>query len=255
MSGGAQLPRDFDIEVGRDAVKGYTPVSRIGNNPEVGSTFETLWDVGGFYVFPTAGETLELVSDDPDDTILGTGARKVEVRGLDVNYVEQTEIVELSGTTPKATVRTDWFRPEQHTVVASGSSQTNEGTITIRVSGGGTKRAEILPGTGTTFNGFITVPAGKTFFLQRVHVFIPKNEDVTLRNRSINPGTNTFVNGADVSVYQNNAIVEFKSPPTFTEKTDLEVLTKSTNTEVSVTIVIEGKFTDGVLDSPPPIRF
>lgn len=249
----SQVPRLFLLEVARGAVPGYVPSGFLGINPSVGSTFETAWDEGGNFVYPTAGETWEVVSDDVNDTnSSGTGARQVIISGLDDQYVEQTEIVELDGTTPVVTARTDWFRIYSVIVIFSGSSTWNEGTITLRVSGGGLVRSKMLPTMARTFNGFFTVPVGKTLFILDAQIFIPKNEDVTARNRIRIFGTDTFIAGGDAEVYQNNARVEFSAIPTMPEKTDLESTMKSTNTSVKVAISVQAILANTGTSGPSP---
>jgi len=242
----AQVPRKFDIEVSRGEVAGYRHIIIIGVNPAVGKdSFEDLWDVGGNFLYPTGAETWEVFSDNVNDSSAGTGARMVVIQGLDTNYVEQSEVVTMNGTTPVITTRTDWFRITSVIVISSGSTQENEGEITIRVSGGGTIRSLIRTGQGQTFNGFFTVPAGKTLLAQFSQAVIPKNEDVSLQSRVLIDGTNTFVAGPSLPIYQNNIATHFTSLPTLPSKTDLRLTAKSTNTTVKVSQLIEGILSNG----------
>jgi len=240
----SQLPRNFDIEVARGTVPGYENIRIAGVNPSVGDSFEDLWDAGGKFLFPTAGETWEVVSDNVNDISEGTGAKTLLITGLDDSYVEQSEVIAMNGTTPVTTTRTDWFRIRSVIVVSSGSGETNAGDITIRVSGGGDTRSLIRTGLSNTFNGFFTVPANKTLFVLNAQVLIPKNEDVVNRNRFKGFGTNTFLSGGDNPLYQNQGIAVFTSLPTLPQKTDFVVTSKSTNTSVSVSILIQGKLVD-----------
>jgi hypothetical protein len=241
----AQVPRLFLLEVARGAVPGYTSTGFLGSNPSVGSTFETVWDNGGNFTYPTSGETWEVVSDNTNDTSAGTGARTVLIRGLDDNYLEVNEAVSLDGTTPVVTTRTDWFRIYSVLVISSGSSQNNEGDVTVQVSGGGLIRSKIIATFSTTFNGLFTVPAGQTFFILSAQIFVPKNEDVTVRNKFLVFGTNTFVSGGDTDIYQSDAKAQFNSIPTFPEKTDIESRVKSSNTSVQVSLNVEGILANG----------
>ena len=244
-----QLPRQFDIEVARGEVTGYESSALIGQNPSVGTSFEDIWDVGGDFVYPTSGETWEVVSDNAADTSAGTGARIVLISGLDDSFVEQTETVTMNGTTPVVTVRTDWFRINNVFVISSGSGQVNAGTIDIRISGGGTIRSRIRSGRGRTLNGFFTVPAGKTLFGEQLQVIVPKNQDIIMQCRTLIFGTNTFVLGAPLPLYQNNTITTFKALPTLPEKTDLRFTASSKNETSSVQIFVESKIVKGTLSA------
>jgi len=245
----AQVPRKFDIEVSRGAIPGYESIQISGNNPDVGKIFEDVWDVGGTFVYPTAGETWEVLSDNANDSAAGTGARSVLISGLDVNYTQQTEIVSMNGTTPALTTRTDWFRDPSGLVMLSGSSQHNEGNITIRVSGGGTIRSLIRPELARTFNGFFTVPANKVLIVQQAIVRIPKDEDITLRTNFLINGSNTFITGGDIPIYQNQATSKFTSLPALPEKTDFRISVKSNNPSVSVAFLVEGILANGTIGS------
>ena len=146
---------------------------------------------------------------------------------------------------PVVTTNTNWFRINSIIAIPSGASQTNEGTITLRVSGGGNVRSKILPGISRSFNGFITVPAGKTLLLRTTQLLIPKNQDVVVRNRIMLNGTNTWLSGGDVSIYQNDSRADFTIMPTFPEKTDVEARVRSTNDNVTVSLNVEAILVNG----------
>jgi len=245
----AQVPRKFDIEVARKSIPGYEAIQIAGNNPSVGTSFEDTWDPGGTFVYPTSEETWEIFSDNANDTSGGTGARSVLINGLDDSYIEQTEVITMNGISIVTTTRTDWFRITSVLVISSGSSQTNEGNITLRVSGGGSIRSLIQTNLSRTFNGFFTVPSNKTLIVQQQIIRIPKNEDITLRNNFLIDGTNTFINGGDIYIYQDQSTSLFTSLPAFTEKTDFRVLVKSTNLSVNINFLVEGILTNGTLSS------
>jgi len=65
------------------------------------------------------------------DTSAGTGARTINVMGLDANYVLQSEIVTLNGVTPVNTVNT-FIRVHSASIQTAGSGGVNAGTITVR---------------------------------------------------------------------------------------------------------------------------
>lgn len=239
------VPRLFNIEVSKGEVSGYISVQVAGNNPSIGNTFEDVWDFGGTFIYPTAGETWEVLSDNVNDMSAGTGARTVLINGLDTNYVEQTESVTMNGTTPVVTTRTDWFRMTSVIVISSGSGQTNAGDITIRVSGGGNTRSLIQTGLSRTFNGFFTVPANKVFIVQQAIVRLPKNNDVILRTNFFSVDTNTILTGGDVPIYQSQIISTFTSLPSVAEKIDFRISVKSSNESASVQLIIEGILASG----------
>lgn len=230
----------FQLEIGRNAISGISAAALAGSSPSIGESFQTLWDASGDFIYPTTGETWELLSDNVNDTLLGTGARTVLISGLNDSYIETVEIKDLDGTTPVLTTTTSWFRVYEILVISSGSSQFNEGTITLRASGGGAIRSQILPTISESFNGFFTVPAGKTFFVLSATPFIPKGEDVTIINRVMVFGTNTWISGSESNMYQNSTPVIFQALPVIPEKSDIEARVKSSNPSVRATLNIDG---------------
>ena len=66
--------------------KAYLPVRRFGSDPDVGSTWETLSNVSGEHHYLSAAEQLKVVSDSAEDNPSGSGAAKVEIKGLLEDY-------------------------------------------------------------------------------------------------------------------------------------------------------------------------
>lgn len=172
--------REFLIEVEKGNVAGHSIVNKFGFDAAVTSTLQTIADAQ-VYQTPTAAASLEIVSSDANDTSAGTGARTVEIQGLDANFAEQTETVTMNGTTAVAITGT-WIRLLRATVIESGtyasqSAGSHAGTITVRVSGAGATWATIGLTTGSfpmgqTEIGAYTIPAGKTGYLLSKHVSI-----------------------------------------------------------------------------------
>ena len=159
---------DFYLAVAKGDFTGYTKVSKFGRNPSVKSAdYETIWDGSNFYPWPTAAETLSVVSDDANDTSAGTGARTVEIEGLDSSWDVLTETVTMNGTTPVVTTGL-FLRVYRARVVTAGSSGTNEGTITFTNTTSSNVIAQIsvdTSGFGQTLMACYTIPAGKTGYL------------------------------------------------------------------------------------------
>jgi len=107
----------------------------LGENPDIDNNTvpETLWELGGTYVFPTAASTATIVSSNTNDTSNGTGARLVFIEGLDSNWNEVSEVLTLNGTN-SVTGTVSFFRVNNARVVFSGSGQVNAGNITITVN-------------------------------------------------------------------------------------------------------------------------
>jgi hypothetical protein len=100
------------------------------------------WTKVGNINFLTSPSTVELISSNSNDTIAGTGARKVRIIGVDSNYLSITEIIDMNGTSASSPSTNQFIRVYDAYVYEVGTyNNSNDGDITIRVSGGG---ADIL---------------------------------------------------------------------------------------------------------------
>ena len=156
---------DFFLAVAKGDFTGYTNVSKFGNNPSVKSAgFETIWDGSNLYPWPTSAQTLDIVSDNANDDVASTGARTIEIQGLDSNWDLQTVTYDMDGTNTVTTTES-FLRVFRARIVTAGSSETNEGTITMNHTTSGDLLAQIsynTIGQGQTLMACYTIPAGKT---------------------------------------------------------------------------------------------
>jgi len=145
---------------------GYSAVNKFGDNHDIDSgAEEDLWSAGGSYTgWLTSATLVEAVSASADDASAGTGARTIQIWGLDASYAEQTEVITLNGTTAVDSSST-YIRVFRARVLTAGSGGTAAGAITIRVDGAGATVAEIPLGYNQTEMAIYTVPAGKTAYI------------------------------------------------------------------------------------------
>lgn len=139
-----------------------------GVNPDVdtGTVPEDVWGNGGLYVAPTAARIHAIVSSSTNDTSAGTGARTLEVFGLDTNYAEISETVTLNGTTPVNTVNSYRFIERLH-VLTAGSGGQNAGVITATAATDSTISCTVQIGTNESALGVYQIPAGYTAYIFR----------------------------------------------------------------------------------------
>lgn len=230
----------WELNVSRDKVRGAFHVIKFGANNDVDGSLETIWDAGGLYTYLTTAATVTVTSTDADDSASGTGARIVTVEGLDANYNLVSETLTVGGGA--GTV--EFYRVFRAYVASSGSSGSNEGTISI--SSGGTTLAQIRAvgsptsrGLGQTFMSQYTVPAGYTGYIFDWNVSTAKADgDVFLVKRLANDGAWR----AQDSMHTNSNYVErsYKFPLKIEEKADIEVraLSPTNNMKCAATFCI-----------------
>jgi len=163
----AVIPLD-PLTVGMDIWANMESVDKFGKSETIGSSYSPV-SGGSSAVLLSAAETLDIVSDDVNDTLTGTGAQKIIITGLDANYTEQTEEIDMDGTTPTVSSKT-WIRfyIARVSAVGSDTSGTNLGVITISGSTTTTATLVIDSGDGRTQNAQYTIPAGNTGYMDRI---------------------------------------------------------------------------------------
>ena len=203
---------------------------------------------------PTAGETWELICESSDDDVSGIGATTIAVEYMDDSYTDQIEIVTLSGHTPSVLTSTNALRIVALTVVGVGSNQdpvygnTNLGTIVLRDSSTKKIRAGIVyedsvvgdeHGLSASQMARLTVPAGKTCYVMNINTNTKKNNDVFFRLLVMADGTDFFVNGGELSQYQNSFLLNNQNGPIqLPEKTDIKIIARSDNVNVFVSVFL-----------------
>jgi len=187
ISNSTLITNEFLFEVAAGNVEGAYTVHKFGANDEVGTTMEPI-TISGFYRTPTTATSLEILSDDADDTAAGTGARKVFIQGLNGSGDQISETVTLSGTTP-VPLQNDYLRVYRFYVVESGTYATQtatsqQGIITIREAGGGQTWSQLNVvkglGVGQSEIGAYTVPKGYNCWLLRKVMAVDSNKQVNL---------------------------------------------------------------------------
>jgi hypothetical protein len=215
-----------------DIVKGNMwdtrPVNIFGFNKTVGIAFETLWDDGGNYVYPSSAVQMDATSSSASDTM------DVKISGLDANYDEISETVTLTGTGTVTTTAS--FLRINSAIILSGS---NVGDITI--SNGGTTYAFIGATLGTTQSSVYTVPAGHSLYLFRIDVCSGTNNGqkyLTFRNVA-KTHTGRTLRVAEATFSTSQVSFDRQVPFKIGEKTDFHFEAKSSASENEVSIFIE----------------
>lgn len=215
-----------------DIVKGNMwdtrPLNIFGFNRTIGTAFETIWDDGGNYTFPTSAVTMDVVSTSGSDTM------DVLISGLDANYAEISETVTLTGTVAVTTSAS--FLRINSAVILAGS---NVGDISI--SNGGTKYGFIGATLGTTQSSVYTVPAGHSLYLLRIDVCSGTNNGqkyLTFRN-VVTTSAGRTLRVAEATFATSQVSFDRQVPFKIGEKSDFHFEAKSSSAENEVSIFLE----------------
>ena len=137
----------------------------IGYNDAVGTTLEDITDTSANIVIPTTAVAVEMDSTSGDDASGGTGIQEVEVHGLDGNFDEVSERVEMNGTTAVAITQT-FIRINNIHAMRVGSGGVAAGEVTVQGSGGGQEYGRIGAGGNTMLQCLFTIPANHKGFVE-----------------------------------------------------------------------------------------
>ena len=219
----------FYLQVARNQISFHKSNFKFGFNADVDDSLETVWAQGGLYSYLASASVLKVSSSSTADTSAGTGARTVELSGLDTNYDEISETVTLNGQTAVNTTN-EFLRINRMVVRSAGSGGQNAGVIyagTGTVSSGvpANKYATIAIGDNQTLMALWTVPRGYTAYLLQTDITVATTQNnkyctvhlVARPEGEVFQIKDKFVK-AESSVHQGYTI-----PLKFEEKTDIEV--------------------------------
>lgn len=177
--------RDFFIEATKGNIIGQTTGNKFGQNLNVGTSVEDIQSQGGTLIFLQSAELITISSDDAGDTLAGANATSVLIIGLDENFTEISEIVNLSGTTNVNTIQ-EFIRVNRMSVNEVGTyGSSNIGIITGISAVSLTTQIEIPAGEGQSKTTHFTVPAGQSLIITefRITMDTGKEIDVTMKVR------------------------------------------------------------------------
>lgn len=130
----------------------------FGRNP-ASANGEDVSDISGIVTLPTVAGAVTLASSSTSDDgdPVGTGARTVQLHGLDANWEEAiSDEITMDGTTT-VTPGLSWTRIHFVEVLQVGSVGSNVGTITFNIAGDA--QVAISPNMSHTHSTIYTVPA------------------------------------------------------------------------------------------------
>ena len=226
-SGGQIVTPDIYFQIGMNMISDMGSFSVPGYNPAIRADWETIWPTGGMYYWPNTASLINIYSSSASDTLAGTGAQIVKIRGLDINWIIQSEDVNLNGITAVQTIN-QYIRINSVRVIQAGSNQANVGTITIEHA----DESEILQTIEPQFNSsraaIVSIPAGFSVGITDFSAIMVGNaavaELIVLAHRENQPyqvvGEMLLANGTPI-------LGDVRTPVYFSEKTDLEMITET----------------------------
>ncbi|MCK5615743.1 hypothetical protein KAR91_78495 [Candidatus Pacearchaeota archaeon] len=234
------LGMTFPVAVAMGQYPDCRIVKKFGSNLGVGTTKETIWDIGGLYEYLQAPTQLYIASTSPADSdTLKTGAFSVEVSGLDGNYDECDCPVKLDGQTPvpleEDGLHYRVFKAEvaeaETALGAIGDIYIGYGTWSIGVPSN--IIARITAPNNQTLMALYTVPKGHTAFLLDYYVTGGKGKELEIDSVIRNPG-GVFRVVRKIGLLQGNFSYPNNLPFVLNEGDDVEVRGSTLQGETTV---------------------
>jgi hypothetical protein len=236
---------DFQLGVASgDLSPSYKQVYKFGQNADVGNSLETIWLEGGLYAYPPSATTMTVSSSDANDTSAGTGARTIQISGLDGDYNEISETIILNGQTP-VTTSNSYLRMNRAIVLTAGSGGVNAGIIYVGTgtvtSGVPVNKYTTINGDGTnqTLQAFWTVPAGYTAYIYQTNISTGSSSATPAVLKTllvVRPFGGVFNTKEVITLSDGNHLQDYSFPLKITEKSDIEFRAESSSPSVSFNV-------------------
>lgn len=221
------------LEISKGNKTGHSLIYKFGVNGDINGNYETIWPQGGIY--PTIGGSavqLTISSSSEDDNSAGVGARNLFIEGLDVDYNQISETVNLDGTSSIST-SLEYIAVNRAFIETGGTS---EQVGNISVFSGSTNLAYIDSDYRQTMQSHYTIPANHTGYLIQVNCSSTKNDYVqfSLYQKTFGGVYRTVVTD---TVIESSTTDFTHFAPQFSEKTEVDLrgigVDGSTNNNVS----------------------
>lgn len=222
---------NYNLQVAKGLVDGVSTVNIYGYQPTVGITFIPLWENATLYTYPVTATQMHLAGSNGDTaTIL--------IQGLDANYLAISENVVLNGTSSVTTTKS--FLRINSMQVSVGSATNPAGTVTLKDLTDTIIYAQINPSVGRTQAAIYTVPAGYTYYLERVNIYTSLNGN----NYAMYQNKTTSAAGVVLLTQQAPFATSYEAkriiPRPIPEKTDIQLMCKLQSSTGAVSIAQEG---------------
>ena len=246
---------DFHTEIAKGLVPKHKFINKFGSNTDIDTvTPEDIWSYGGNYNYLASADNITVLSNHASDDASGDGAKTVTLQGLDANYNEIEETVNLIGNSDVETQKT-FIRVNRAFVASAGDEKKNLGSIDF--TGGSSIVATIPALHSQTQMAIYTIPNNHKGYLTNISGSILKST----ADKGAFTELHAIINGVDRIIQQLELFSsgtttlnkQFTVPLEFPEKTDLRIRATAAQNNTTIfsnfgLIIVEqsGKYTTNV---------
>lgn len=208
----------YGVAVRRGLYEDMTGIDKFGYLAVSTTSFQTVWDGGSTYAYPSSAVNMQVVSDESADNGV-----EITIQGLDADYNQISETVTLDDTDSAGAVQTtQQFLRVFRAFVANGTDITGD----ITISNGGTTYAKVLALYQQTLMAVYTIPAGYRGYLVAGNLSVEKNQPVVAKLMVRRLGGVLRTTGLVTSFGVPFQRV-WQLPPVIPEKSDIEIRAKA----------------------------
>lgn len=221
-SGGPQVP--YGVYIMKQHYNNLDGVHKYGYNADIDTQYETIWEQGGAVTFPTTAATIGITTA---TQAAGNSGVKVRLIGLDENYDQINEVITLDAS-GDATSTNSYLRLNRAFLVGNTNLSAD-----IDLEIGSTLVAHLDTDHQQTMQCIYTVPAGHTAYLMQFEMgssVKDKNIQAIVKQTSVNGVTRS----RDYVAFTDSIIKDYAIPVKFSEKTDIEIQAKATNSNANI---------------------
>ena len=230
---------EFKLDVARGKARGASVRNIFGQNDAQTTDFRAVWELSNTtdYVFPSTAQIMRVASDSASDAGV-----QILIKGLDVDYLEISEVVTLTATTVDTTKQ---FLRINDVVTVGTQNLVTTSTVTVKDTGLTTTFAQINPGHGRNQASIYTVPANCEFYLYRLDGFSaddsvpPQEKAAKFRNVVILNPSGIILRVATTEFF-NQMNIQRRFPFKYSGKTDIQLQMATFNGTHPVSIFGEG---------------
>ena len=229
---------EFKLDVARGKARGAEVRNIFGQNDAQTTTFRAVWELSNTtdYVFPSTAQIMRVASDSASDAGV-----QILIKGLDVDYLEISEVVTLTATTVDTTKQ--FFRVNDVVTVGTQNLVTTS-TVTVKDTGLTTTFAQINPGHGRNQASIYTVPANCEFYLYRLDGFSADDSNPPQEKAAKFRNVVTLESGIILRVatteFFNQMNIQRRFPFKYSAKTDIQLQMATFGGTHPVSILGEG---------------
>ena len=209
-----QMPLGLAIQRGN--IPNFSGIQKFGYNTAVGTVFETIWENGSLYAYPTSSTTAVATSTSTDDN-----DSLVHIYGLDSDWDLADEVITVGGSAST----TSFIRVFRSVLTNANTGIVNVGKITTTVNSLPVSIIDV--GYGQSLQAIYTIPRNYRGYLMSIDVGTSKQKEVEAKFMQRPLNGNTFQTKSLITSFGTPFRKDYLVPEILSEKSDLEIRAKA----------------------------